>query len=65
MSDKKISIPVNNTRVNNQGVVRLDKEALAIVSNYAIRSGCSSKKVASLIIKQAEEIGMIEIGGEQ
>lgn len=65
MSDKKIRIPVNNKRVNNQGVVRLDKEALAIVSNYAIRSGYNSKKVASLIIKQAEEIGMIEIGGEQ
>ena len=65
MSDKKISIPVNSARVNNQGVVRLDKDALAIVSNYSIRSGWSSKKVASLIIKQAEEMGLIEIGGEQ
>lgn len=61
MSEKKIHIPVNKVRINNQGVVRLDNEALAAVTSIAVRTGWSTKKTVSMIIKQAVENNLIEI----
>lgn len=61
MSEKKIQIPVNKVRINNQGVVRLDNEALAAVSSIAVKTGWSTKKTVSMIIKQAVENDLIEI----
>lgn len=61
MSEKKIYIPVNKVRINNQGVVRLDNEALAAVTSIAVRTGWSTKKTVSMIIKQAVENNLIEI----
>lgn len=65
MENKKICIPVNQKSINNQGCVKLDTDVLAIVSNYAVKSGWSNKKVASMIIRQAEENGLIDIGGNK
>lgn len=65
MENKKICIPVNQKSINNQGCVKLDTDVLAIVSNYAVKSGWSNKKVASMIIRQAEEMGLINIGGNE
>lgn len=65
MESKKICIPVNQKSINNQGCVKLDTDVLAIVSNYAVKSGWSNKKVASMIIRQAEEMGLINIGGNE
>ena len=65
MERKKICIPVNQKSINNQGCVKLDTDVLAIVSNYAVKSGWSNKKVASMIIRQAEEMGLINIGGNE
>lgn len=61
MAEKKIQIPVNKIRINNQGVVKLDNEALAAVSAIAVRTGMSIKKTVSMIIKQAVENDLIEI----
>lgn len=61
MAEKKIQIPVNKVRINNQGVVRLDNEALAAVSSIAVKTGWSTKKTVSMIIKQAVENDLIEI----
>ncbi len=65
MESKKICIPINEKSINGQGCVKLDTDVLAIVSNYAVKTGWSNKKVASMIIRQAEENGLIDIGGNK
>ncbi len=64
MGNTRICLPVNDRKLNNQGCVKLDNDVLAIISNYAVKTGWSNKKVASMIIRQAEENGLIAIGGE-
>lgn len=65
MENTKICLPVNDRKINNQGCVKLDTDVLAIISNYSIKTGWSNKKVASMIIRQAEANGLIAIGGEE
>lgn len=65
MENTKICLPVNDRKINNQGCVKLDTDVLAIISNYSIKTGWSNKKVASMIIRQAEANGLISIGGEE
>lgn len=65
MENTKICLPVNDRKINNQGYVKLDTDVLAIISNYSIKTGWSNKKVASMIIRQAEANGLIAIGGEE
>ena len=65
MKNTKICLPVNDRKINNQGCVKLDTDVLAIISNYSIKTGWSNKKVASMIIRQAEANGLISIGGEE
>lgn len=65
MGDKKICLPINNVKVNNQGCVKLENDVLAIISYYSLKTGWSNKKVASMIIRQAEENGLIAIGGNE
>ena len=55
---------MNKARINNQGVVRLDNEALAAASSIASRTGMSIKKTVSMIITQAVENDLIEFGEE-
>lgn len=63
MENTKICLPVNDRKINNQGCVKLDTDVLAIISNYSIKTGWSNKKVASMIIRQAEanEIGRAHV----
>lgn len=65
MENTKICLPVNDRKINDQGCVKLDTDVLAIISNYSIKTGWSNKKVASMIIRQAEANGLIAIGGEE
>ena len=65
MENTKICLPVNDRKINNQGCVKLDTDVLAIISNYSIKTGWSNKKVASMIIRQAEANGLNAIGGEE
>lgn len=65
MENTRICLPVNDRKLNNQGCVKLDNDVLAIISNYSVKTGWSNKKVASMIIRQAEENGLIAIGGEE
>lgn len=64
MNNKKICLPINKVKVNNQGVVRLDNEALAAASSVAARTGMSMKKTVSMIITQAVENDLIEFEEE-
>lgn len=65
MNNVKICLPVNQKKINAQGVIKVDSDVLAIISNYAVKTGYSNKKVASMIIRMAEENGLISIGKEE
>lgn len=68
MENAKIYLPVNKKKINSQGCVKLDNDVLVIITNYAVKTGLSNKKIASMIIRQAEKNNMInltEIGGEE
>lgn len=61
----KIILPINEKAANNQGVIKLDADVLAYISNYATKSGWSIKKTASMILRQAFENGLVEIEGKE
>lgn len=68
MENAKIYLPVNKKKINSQGCVKLDNDVLSIITNYAVKTGLSNKKIASMIIRQAEKnnlINLTEIGGEE
>lgn len=64
MADK-IFFPVNTRAYNNQGVIKLDADVLAYISNYATKTGWSIKKTANMILRQAFENGLVEIEGKE
>lgn len=68
MENAKIYLPVDKKKINSQGCVKLDNDVLSIITNYAVKTGLSNKKIASMIIRQAEKnnlINLTEIGGEE
>lgn len=64
-SDKKIHIPAKRVIPNEQGVIRITLKAYAALANVVNESGRSVKEVASLIIVQAIEQGLIEYDREE
>ena len=65
MSDKKIHIWAKAIKPNSQGVIKLTPKALELITEVCNESGRSMREVASQIIVQAIENGLIVYDREE
>lgn len=64
MNDGKIHVPAKKIIPNNQGVIKLTQEAMACLAEVVEESGRSIKEIASMIITQAVNNGLIRYDRE-
>ena len=64
MNDGKIHVPAKKITPNNQGVIKLTPEAMACLTEVVEESGRSIKEIASIIITQAVNNGLIRYDRE-
>ena len=65
MSNIKIHIKSKKVIINEQGCIKLDKEAAKLLSEVAYKSGKSVRQIASEIIKQSIKQDMIVLDKEE
>lgn len=64
MNDGKIHVPAKKITPNNQGVIRITPEAMACLVEVVEESVRSIKQIASMIITQAVNNGLIRYDRE-
>ena len=65
MNDGKIHIPAKNAKSNPQGVIKITQEAFDMLVEVVNETRMSVKEVASTIIIQAVNNGLIEYDREE
>ena len=65
MKDGKIHIPAKKAKPNQQGVIKITPEAFSALVEVVNETGMSIREVASIIITQAVNNGLIEYDREE